>query len=129
MTDGCSHISRETIAPWRALFIIVGAITLCIGVLMLVFLPNSPMTATWLTPRQRCITVMRLRTNRTGVLNKHFKKSQLVEALIDPKTWMTFIINTGLNIPNGGTATFSSIIINGLGFNVREVSFCLKSGG
>lgn len=83
---------------------------------MLVFLPNEPFSAWWLNDRQRCIAVMRIAQNRTGVQNKKFIASQAKEALLDIKTWIVLFINIGLNIPNGGTATFSSIIINGLGF-------------
>ena len=60
------------------------------------------MTAWWLTPRQRCIAVMRVQENRTGVANKQFKMYQLKEALLDVKTYMIFFANVGLNIPNGG---------------------------
>jgi len=101
-SDGASFVDPTVIARWRVLFLIVGSLTLCIGVLMLIYLPNSPMTAWWLTPRQRCIAVMRIQSNRTGVLNKQFKMYQLREALMDPKTWLIFFCNVGLNIPNGG---------------------------
>ena len=93
-----------------------GGITFIIGCLMVAFLPNEPFSAWWLTERQRCIAVMRVSQNRTGVQNKKFNASQAKEALLDIKTWLIFLVNIGLNIPNGGTATFSSIIINGLGF-------------
>lgn len=99
---GVSHVSASTIAPWRLLFIIIGALTLLIGVLMVLYLPNSPMTAWWLTPRQRCIAVMRVQENRTGVASKRFKGYQVKEALLDPKTYLVFLTNVGLNIPNGG---------------------------
>lgn len=101
---GASFVDPATLARWRVLFLIVGGLTLIVGVLMLVYLPNSPMTAWWLTPRQRCIAVMRIQKNRTGVLNKTFKPYQLKEALLDPKTWLIFLTNVGLNIPNGGAS-------------------------
>lgn len=100
--DACSHIDHDKFAQWRALFLLVGGLTFLLGLLMLAFLPNSPMTAKWLTPRQRCIAVMRVQKNKTGISNKTFKVYQLREALLDPKSWLLFIINVGLNIPNGG---------------------------
>lgn len=34
--------------------------------------------------------------------NKNFKKEQMFEALLDPKTWFMFFFNVVINIPNGG---------------------------
>lgn len=92
---------------------------------MSIMLPDSPMTARWLTKRQQCIAIMRVRQNSTGVQNKKFKISQLKEAVLDPRSWIVLVANIGLNIPNGGTGTFSSIIIAGLGFDTKQVSYHL----
>lgn len=40
-----------------------------------------------------------------------------MEAVIDPKTWILFLFNIAINIPNGGLTTFSGIIIDNLGFS------------
>lgn len=119
--DGCSFINHDVIQQWRALFIIVGAVTFLLGVTMLVLLPNAPMTAWWLTPRQRCIATMRLRANRTGISNKTFKAYQAREALLDIKTCLIFFAFIGVSISNGGLSTFGSLVVKGFGFSVREV--------
>ncbi|WVF65609.1 hypothetical protein IAT40_000339 [Kwoniella sp. CBS 6097] len=103
------------VKAWQLLFLLIGAITFSWGILLFVFLPDSPTSARWLTDRQRIIAVMRLKDNRTGVENKHFKLSQAKEAFLDLKTWLIFLINICLNVP-----TFNSIIVNSLGFNPKE---------
>jgi hypothetical protein len=69
---------------------------------MFLCLPDSPVNAPLLTPRQRRIAVERLRSNQTGVENKHLKGYQVVEALKDPKTWFFFLLGAIHNTPNGG---------------------------
>ncbi len=62
-----------------------------------------------------------------------FKKAQVVEAFLDIKTWLLFGIALLLNVPNGGLIGFvsdlhgasdnqNSIIVNSLGYNVKETT-------
>lgn len=44
--------------------------------------------------------VARLRSNNSGVRNTHFKGSQIVELLLDPKFWLMFSIATLCMIAN-----------------------------
>nr|XP_018266694.1 uncharacterized protein I303_00669 [Kwoniella dejecticola CBS 10117]OBR88852.1 hypothetical protein I303_00669 [Kwoniella dejecticola CBS 10117] len=106
------------VKAWQLLFLLIGAITFCWGILMGFFLPDSPVSARWLSDRQRYIAVMRLKDNRTGVENKHFKLSQAKEAFLDLKTWLIFLINICLNVPS--KLAFNSIIVNGLGYSTKE---------
>jgi hypothetical protein len=59
---------------------------------MFIFLPDSPVTARGLTKRERRIAVDRLRENQTGVENKHLKPYQILEAFMDYKLYMFFIL-------------------------------------
>ena len=98
---GCSYIPlTNSPQPWQVLFICVGGITFLWGILMYFTLPDSPVSAWWLTDRQRCIAVMRLRKNQTGVENKRFKWYQARESLLDLKTWLPFFINLCVNVPS-----------------------------
>lgn len=67
---------------------------------MCFLIPNSPTSAWWLSERQRVIAVLRLRDERTGMENKVFKKSQLLEAVRDYKTWIALLFNICLNVPS-----------------------------
>ncbi|KAK0322584.1 hypothetical protein LTR54_001178 [Friedmanniomyces endolithicus] len=51
-------------------FLIIGALCCIWGVVMFIFLPDSPITAKGLTHREKRIAVERLRHNQTGVENK-----------------------------------------------------------
>lgn len=87
------------------------------GIVMFIFLPDSPVTAPMLSQREKRLAVERLRENQTGVENKHFKAYQVAEAFKDPKTYIFFIIGLIANTPNGGISNFGTIIIKGFGYS------------
>jgi ACS family allantoate permease-like MFS transporter len=69
---------------WQVIFIFLGVITTAAGVLLGFFLPDSPLTARWLTPEEREMAVERIRCNQQGIGNKEYKFYQVKEALTDP---------------------------------------------
>lgn len=71
-----------------------------------IFLPNSPMDARFLTDEEKYHAVKRLAENKTGIVNKRWKWNQVTEAVLDPKTWIIFLFNVAINIPNGGISPF-----------------------
>ena len=54
-------------------------------------MPDSPVTAKFLSDHEKRITVVRLKDNQTGVENKHLKPYQVLEAFMDPKLYMFFV--------------------------------------
>ena len=98
------------------------------GIVMFIMLPDSPVTAKLLTPKERRMAIERLRENQTGVENKHLKWYQVREALVDYKLYIFFLIAIVANVPNGGISNFGTIIIKGFGFStlvttLMQVSF------
>ncbi|EZF91740.1 hypothetical protein H113_07235 [Trichophyton rubrum MR1459] len=87
-----------------------------------IFLPNSPMDARFLTDEEKYHAVKRLAENKTGIVNKRWKWNQVTEAVLDPKTWIIFLFNVAINIPNGGLITFGGILIKNLGFSPIQAS-------
>lgn len=108
---------RGALPSWKYEFIIIGTLCCVWGIVLAIFLPDSPVSARQLSERQRRVAVERLSGNQTGVENKTFKKYQLVEALKDPKTWLFFLLAVLGNVPNGGISNFGTLIIKGFGFN------------
>ncbi|KAM6515496.1 hypothetical protein FSOLCH5_009721 [Fusarium solani] len=106
------------LAQWRLLFIVLGGITVLWSATVLAFLPDSPVSAWWLSPRERYIAIRRVQKNNTGIEDKRVKWYQIKELLVDPKTYLLALFACAQNIPNGGLVTFSSIIVSGLGYSV-----------
>jgi len=75
---------QTSIGGWRIMFLWTGLATACFGVLLFVFMPDSPLKARWLTPRERILAIERIRVNQQGVGNRHFKWYQFKEAMKDP---------------------------------------------
>ncbi|KAJ3820729.1 MFS general substrate transporter [Lentinula raphanica] len=99
----------------RRLMIITGAITFVTAICFFLFFPDSPTNAWFLTPEERALAVMRIKENQTGVENKHFKKEQMIEALLDPKTWMFALFSALDNVPNSLTNQ-RALIVSSFGF-------------
>jgi ACS family allantoate permease-like MFS transporter len=87
---------------WRYFFWITGAITCGWAIIVGIFLPDNPVKAKFVTERQKAIAIDRVRADQTGVENKTFKKEQMIETFLDPKTWLMFAFNIWISIPNGG---------------------------
>lgn len=56
--------------------VITGIATIVYGVAVLFLLPDSPLYARFLTPEERGQAVLRIKENRSGIEQKHFKKEQ-----------------------------------------------------
>jgi MFS family permease len=64
---------------------IIGAFCVSWGIIMFIILPDSPVSAPFLSIEQRKSAVERLRENQTGIENRNFKRYQSIEAFADLK--------------------------------------------
>ncbi|EPX70424.1 membrane transporter [Schizosaccharomyces octosporus yFS286] len=114
LSYGLGHIHQK-ISSWRYIFIVIGLLSLVWG-LIFIFIPSNPTKARFLSHRERRIALERVRENRTGLENKTFKVSQAWEAFRDPQVIMITLF-TGICMITNGIGVFSTLIINGLGYN------------
>ena len=66
----------------------LGALAIAVGVAVLLFMPDSPAHARFLTKEERIAAIERIRDQQSGTENKRLKKEQVVEALLDIRTWL-----------------------------------------
>lgn len=83
---------------------------------MVLFLPSSPATATFLTPREKVVALERIRIGQSGTISHSFKRAQAMEALRDPKTWLLFALMLIISVPNSAVTSFTSILIKSFGY-------------
>jgi MFS family permease len=88
---GIGHI-HGSLPSWKYEFLIIGSLCCFWGIVMFIMLPDSPVTAKGLSPREKRIAVERLRANQTGVENKHLKPYQVKEAFMDYKLYLFFFL-------------------------------------
>lgn len=99
------------------MYIILGILTFVWGIPLLLFLPDSIEKASFLTEEERKYAADRVVIAGTGrTSNAGYKVDQIVECLIDPKTWLIFAMSLLTQIPNGGTQNFGNIVIRSFGF-------------
>ncbi len=125
---GVGHITGG-LAQWMYIYLIMGSVSICCGVVFLIFMPDSPTKARFLTDHEKVVAVKRVASNKTGVENKHFKKHQLWEVARDPKSYILFIMSIAAQIPNAAQGSFGSLIISGFGFSVLNAQLLQLPSG
>lgn len=110
-------------------FLIFGSISIVLGIIAFILLPDLPSTAKFLDARERAIAVERVAANRQGVKNHHFKWYQAVQTARDPKTWILFVMATGAQIPNSALTSFTSLIIESFGVDTLGTQYLQIPGG
>ncbi|GMM51099.1 allantoate permease [Starmerella bacillaris] len=103
-------------SPWRVIYIIMGCITILVGVIFYFHIPDNPSKAWFLTEEEKVMQVERIRANNQGYGSHHIKKYQIWEALTDIRTWLYGISYLLSNVPNGGTTVFATLILEGEGY-------------
>ncbi|KAJ5301970.1 hypothetical protein N7508_006833 [Penicillium antarcticum] len=120
---------KGSLEAWQWLFIIFGLVTFLWGILMLFRLPDSPTTASFLSEEEKLIAVERLKANQTGYKTSNINGAQILEAFIDPKTWLLGVLILASNIPNGGFTTFNGLVLQGFGFSTFNTLLLGIPGG
>ena len=80
-------------SPWKWIYVILGAVTIGYGVLATLIFPANPMSAWFLTEREKEIAVRRLAQNNTGIQTRKFKWKQVKEAYLDPQLYILGIFS------------------------------------
>lgn len=95
--------------------------TIVVGIAFFFHIPDTPGQAWFLSNEEKLIVVQRIRSNQQGFGNKHFKKHQLIETLLDINTWLYFFFAIASNIPNGALTNFGNILLqDDFGFTAQE---------
>lgn len=102
---------------WQIVYLLFGLITVATGILVVLFLPDNPMSSRLSDPEKH-FAIERIRDNQTGIENKRIKWKQVKEALIDSKTWLLSLIVISTNIPNG-VSTFPILL-----YRLADASLC-----
>ena len=119
---GFQHYSSATFNSWQIMFLVFGLITVTVGIMVVLVLPDNPMSARFLTREEKVWAIERLRENQTGIENKHFKWEQAIECFVDPQTYLLGLITILSNIPNGAVSSFQATIIKGFGYTSKQTA-------
>ncbi|KID65473.1 uncharacterized protein G6M90_00g053310 [Metarhizium brunneum] len=107
------------ISSWKWLHIICVVLTFLVAVPLIIFLPNNPSEAKWLTTREKVQTIRIIRETHSGISNKSFKWYQVRECFTDVKSWL-FIIHMFFNELPNNTSQQLPLILVGFGFTPAQ---------
>jgi len=116
---GFAQISGGSLTRWQYIYLLAGAITILFGIICFA-VPNSAVTAWFLTPEERVVAVERLRRGQTGVRCQKLKASQLREAILDIKIWLVAFMMAGAYTVNGAVSGFGPLIVSTFGYTTLE---------
>lgn len=85
---GISFYSGNRIAPYKIVYLLLGGLAIIVGLIVIFFLPDSPVHARMLTKEERIAALERVRDDQGGTENKRLKKDQIIEAFMDIRTWL-----------------------------------------
>lgn len=116
---GFAQITSGELKRWQYIYILAGCLTFLFGIWCF-FIPNSPVSAGFLTPSERVVAVERLRKGQTGVRCQKIKMAQLKEAFLDIKLWLVFIMMGSAYTVNGAVSGFGPLIVSTFGWSSLE---------
>ena len=122
------------IESWRALFLIEGFPSVLVAVWAWWWIPDSPATTRWLSPRERRVATLRMQEERdklasvsevrgttttTPTTKKHrgVDGKEILQTLTDPKSYMTALMFFSVNVSFASLPVFLPTIINSMAFS------------
>ena len=109
-----------SMSPWKIIFLFTGLLTVVMGFVYLLVVPDHQGNAWWLKKEERVIALERVRGNQQGIGNKKFKFYQFKEAMMDPLSWAIFFMAIASDIPNGALTNYFSILIKSFGYTSEQ---------
>ncbi|VDB97538.1 unnamed protein product [Peniophora sp. CBMAI 1063] len=126
---GISFYDGHAIASYKIVYLLLGGLAILVGAAVLLWMPDSPVHAARLTPEERIAVLERVRDDQGGTENKTLKRSQIVEAVCDVRTWLIVLSTMMTSIPNGALSNFSNIVIKGFGYSTKQTLILSTPGG
>lgn len=83
---GFQHVAPgASLAGWRIMFVVLGVLTVVIGLSVIALMPDTPMKASWLSDNEKVALLKHVSVNQTGIESRKFRPRQILEALCDPQ--------------------------------------------
>ncbi|KAG9317546.1 MFS general substrate transporter [Chiua virens] len=111
---GISFYDGKAIPAYKIVYLLLGALAIVIGIVVLVWLPDSPVHARMLSREERIAALERVRNDQGGTENKTIK-------YVRPRQRLSIrLTRLSASIPNGALSNFSNIIIKSFGYTTKQ---------
>ncbi|KAG4433822.1 hypothetical protein IFR05_010704 [Cadophora sp. M221] len=118
-----THVGKDpnaSLKGWQVIFLFLGLLTVLVGIAFFFVLPDSPLSAEFLSPEEKALHAEHLRGNEQGIGSNIFKREQFWEALTDINTWLYAFWVFAANIPNSIATSFGNILVTGMRYTATE---------
>ncbi|KAF8584897.1 MFS transporter [Ramaria rubella] len=113
---GVGHInSIRGLEGWRWLFLIEGAPSCASALFVLLWFPDWPETAHWLSNSERALAISRL-SGVASTGDSKFSKQEVRHTLTDWRLYAHYVAYLCVSVPFSSLSLFSPTIVSGLGY-------------
>ncbi|KAI8312957.1 hypothetical protein K4K61_009346 [Colletotrichum sp. SAR11_59] len=127
---GFQHVAPGAgLAGWRIMFVVLGCVTVTIGLTTFFFVPDTPMKARWLSDTEKVALLKHVSVNQTGIESRKFRPKQILEALMDPQMYLMTIAVVLLSVSSGVVTTYSATLIRNLGYDSKHAALMNMPSG
>jgi MFS family permease len=90
LSYGFQGIARDGrfLNAWRLMFLTLGIITMVVGAMTWLWLPDTPMNAKFLKTEEKVALLKHVSVNMTGVVNHKPRPKELLETIRDPQIYL-----------------------------------------
>ena len=117
------------LAGWRIMFLVLGLVTLLLGGLIWLLVPDNPMSAQFLSPQEKVVLLEHVKVNQTGIENRNFQPKQILEALLNFPVWAFFVIVIIQGIGSGIVSTYSATLLHQFGYTPKQSALLNSPSG
>ncbi|KAK6904696.1 allantoate permease [Kwoniella mangroviensis CBS 8886] len=116
--------------PWKSMYYFCGSLTIAWGFVIYFFIPDSPLKpGRYFTEEEKQILIKRFEENPWGNTQQTIKPRQILEAVLDIKSWLYLLMGAAIYICNGSVTAFGARIISGFGYSSLQSTALLVPGG
>ncbi|KAL2256113.1 hypothetical protein VTK26DRAFT_2168 [Humicola hyalothermophila] len=127
---GFQHIGSDSrLAGWRTMFLTLGCTTFLVGILVVLFLPDSPMKSKWLSDTEKVALLKHVSVNQTGIQNRTFRTKEIIEAFMDPQIYLFLLSVVLLSVSSGVVTSYSATLIKNLGYDPKRAALMNTPSG
>ncbi|KAH7264643.1 major facilitator superfamily domain-containing protein [Fusarium solani] len=118
------------VLPWKLLHVVTGGITLLLSIWVWFDYPNNPAEARFLTLEEKVHVVRRVHeSQQSSIEQKQFKRSQFIETMKDPVSWLFALQAFTLMYCNNLTYGQKNLLVTSLGVTPLESTLVAVAGG
>lgn len=115
------HVSPNGgLAGWRVMFIALGVLTVIFGLCVIIFIPDTPMQAKWLSDNEKVALLKHVSINQTGIKNTKFRVKEIIEGLLDPQIWLMVLSVLLMSLSSGVITTYSVRLIGTISHDSKK---------